>query len=150
MEAHQIPLSLGFSRQEHWSGLPFPSPMLENEKWEWSLSVVSDSSRPHGLQPTRLLHPWNFPGKSTGVGCHCLLWITKPFQIVIFQCSTSALNFENESRSVVPDSLWPHGPYSPWNSPGQNTGVSRLSFLQGIFPTQGSKPGLPHCRWILY
>ena len=35
--------------------------------------VVSDSQRPHGLQPTRLLHPWDFPGKSTGVGCHCLL-----------------------------------------------------------------------------
>ena len=38
-----------------------------------SRSVVSDSSRPHGLQPTRLLRPWDFPGKSTGVGCHCLL-----------------------------------------------------------------------------
>ena len=38
-----------------------------------SRSVVSDSSRPHGLQPTRLLCPWNFPGKSAGVGCHCLL-----------------------------------------------------------------------------
>ena len=36
-------------------------------------SVVSDSSQPHGLQPTRLLRPWDFPGKSTGVGCHCLL-----------------------------------------------------------------------------
>ena len=36
-------------------------------------SVVSDSQRPRGLQPTRLLCPWNFPGKSTGVGCHCLL-----------------------------------------------------------------------------
>ena len=35
---------------------------------------MSDSSQPHGLQPIRLLHPWNFPGKSTGVGCHCLLW----------------------------------------------------------------------------
>ena len=34
---------------------------------------MSDSSRPHGLQPTRLLCPWDFPGKSTGVGCHCLL-----------------------------------------------------------------------------
>ena len=33
----------------------------------------SDSVRPHGLQPTRLLRPWDFPGKSTGVGCHCLL-----------------------------------------------------------------------------
>ena len=63
--AHQAPLSLGFSRQEHWSGLPFPSPMHESEKWKWSPSVVSDSWRPHGLQPTRLLHPWDFPGKST-------------------------------------------------------------------------------------
>ena len=65
--------SLGFSRQEHWSGLPFPSPMQESEKWKWSRSVMSDSSQPHGLQPTRLLRPWDFPGKSTGVGCHCLL-----------------------------------------------------------------------------
>ena len=74
MAAHQAPPSLGFSRQEHWSGLPFPSPMHESEKWKWSLSVVSDPPRPHGLQPSRLLHPWDFPGKSTGVGCHCLLW----------------------------------------------------------------------------
>ena len=65
--------SLGFSRQEHWSGLPFPSPMHESEKWKWSRSIMSDSYWPHGLQPTRLLHPWDFPGKSTGVGCHCLL-----------------------------------------------------------------------------
>ena len=36
---------------------------------------MSDSSRPHGQQSTRLLHPWDFPGKSTGVGCHCLLRI---------------------------------------------------------------------------
>ena len=71
--AHQVPSSLGFSRQEHWSGLPFPSPMHESEKWKWSRSVVSDSLRPHGLHPTRLLGPWDFPGKSTGVGCHCLL-----------------------------------------------------------------------------
>ena len=71
--AHQALLSLGFSRQEHWSGLPFPSPMHERENWKWSHSVVSDSSRSHGLQSTRHLHPWDFPGKSTGVGCHCLL-----------------------------------------------------------------------------
>ena len=42
---------------------------------------------------------------------------------------------ESESRSVVSDCLWPHGLYSPWNSPGQNTGVCSLSLLQGIFPT---------------
>ena len=59
-----------------------------------SRSVMSDSLRLHGLQPSRLLCPWDSPGKNTGVGCHVL--------------------------------------------------------LQGIFPTQESKPGLPHCKWILY
>ena len=39
---------------------------------------------------------------------------------------------------------------TPWNSPGQNTGVGSLSFPQWIFPNQGSNPGLLHCRWILY
>ena len=50
--------------------------MHESEKWKWSHSVVSDSYQPHGPQPTRLLRPWDFPGKSTGVGCHCLLHMT--------------------------------------------------------------------------
>ena len=71
--AHQAPPSLGFSRQEHRSGLPFPSPMQESEKWKWSRSVMSDPQQSHGLQLSRLLHPWDFPGKSTGVRCHCLL-----------------------------------------------------------------------------
>ena len=57
---------------------------------------------------------------------------------------------ESESRSVVSDSLRPHGLYIPRNSPGQNPGVSSLSLLQGIFPTQGLNPGLPHYRRILY
>ena len=87
--AHQAPPSLGFSRQEHWSGLPFSSPMHESEKWKWSRSVVSDSQQPHGLQHTRLLHPWNFPGKTTGVGCHCLL-----------QKSGWSTWFESESLSL--------------------------------------------------
>ena len=56
----------------------------------------------------------------------------------------------SKSRSVMSDSLRPHGLYSPWNSPGQNTGVGSLSFFQGIFPTQVLNPGLPHCRQILY
>ena len=73
MAAHQALPSLGSSRQEHWSGLPLPSPMHESENWKWSRSVVSDSLQCHGLQPTRLLCPWDFPGKSTGVGCHYLL-----------------------------------------------------------------------------
>ena len=63
-------------------------------KCKWNRSVVSNSLRPHGPQPTRLLHPWDFPGKNTGVGCH-----------------------------------FP---------------------LLGIFLTQGSNQGLPHCRQMLY
>ena len=57
---------------------------------------------------------------------------------------------ESESCSVVSEFLRPHGLYSPWNSPGQNTGVGSLFLLQAIFPTQGSNPGLLHCRLILY
>ena len=43
---------------------------------------------------------------------------------------------KSESHSVVSDSLRPHTLYSPWNPPGQNTGVGSLSLLQGIFPTR--------------
>ena len=64
------------------------------EKQKCSCSVMSDSLQPHGLYPARLLHPWDFPGKNSVVGCHFL--------------------------------------------------------LQGIFTTQGSNPGLPHCRWTPY
>ena len=57
---------------------------------------------------------------------------------------------ESESCSVVSDSSQPHGLSSSWNSPGQNTGMGSLSLHQGIFLTQESNPGLPHCRRILY
>ena len=56
---------------------------------------------------------------------------------------------ESECRSVVSDSAT-HRLYSSWNSPGQNTRGGSLSLLQGIFTTQGSNPGLYHCRQILY
>ena len=49
----------------------------------------------------------------------------------------------SESHSVVSDPM-------DYTVPGQNTGVGSLSLLQEIFPTQGSNPGLPHCRQILY
>ena len=76
------------------------------------------------------------------------------FQIQVFYIAGGLFTIwttrESESHSVVSNSLQPHGPYSPWNSSGQNTGVGSLSLLQGIFPTQGLNPGLPHCRQILY
>ena len=57
---------------------------------------------------------------------------------------------ESEGCSVMANSLQPHGLYTPWNSPGQNTGVGSLSLLQGIFPTQESNQVLLHCRRILH
>ena len=62
------------ARTLEWVAISFSNAW--KEKWKWSRSVMSNSSRPHGLQPTRLLHPWDLPGKSTGVGCHCLLHVS--------------------------------------------------------------------------
>ena len=56
----------------------------------------------------------------------------------------------SENHSVVSNSSQPRVLYSPQNSPGQNTTADSRSLLQGIFPAQGSNPGLPHCRQILY
>ena len=59
------------ARTLEWVAISF------SNAWKWKVKVKSLSrvrlQRPHGLQPTRLLHPCDFPGKSTGVGCHCLL-----------------------------------------------------------------------------
>ena len=51
---------------------------------------------------------------------------------------------------VLSHSLGPHGLCSPWNSPGQNTGMGSVTLLQGTFPTQGLNSGLLHCRRSLY
>ena len=76
-----------------------------------------------------------------------ILHICVFFHLFIY---SSVCFFISESLSVMPDSLQPHRLFSPWDSPGQNAGVGSLSLLQGTFPTQGSNPGLPHCRRILY
>ena len=75
MAAHQAPLSLRFSRQEHWSGLPFPSPMHESEKWKGSCSVMSDSQRPHGPPSMGFSRQecWSgvpLPSPHPRLGCH--------------------------------------------------------------------------------
>ena len=70
--------------------------------------------------------------------------------IDVHYCISLRHESESESGSVVSDSLRLHELSSPWNSPGQNTGVASRSLLQGIFPTQGSNPGVPLCRRILY
>ena len=76
-------------------------------------------------------------------------WIERN-QILIFWRGRLFRLSESEGYSVVSDSLRPRGLHSPWNSPGQNTGVGSLSLLQGIFPTRGSNLGLSNCRQILY
>ena len=133
--AHQAPPSLGFSRQEHWSGLPFPSPMHESEKWKWVAQSCPTPSNPMDCSP---------PGSS----------IHGIFQARVLEWGAIAFSCDafrhTESHSVESDSLWPHGLYSPQNSPGQNNGVGTLSLLHGIFPAQGLNPGFPHCKRILY
>ena len=91
--------------------------MRESEKWKWSRSVVSDSQWPHGLQPTRLLCPWDSPGKSTGVGCLCLLHEStddpsKVFFISILMSSISFWYFLRVSISVYITHLFFHVSHS--------------------------------------
>ena len=114
--AHKAPLSMGFSKQEYWRGLPFSSP------GDLSDPVIKPAS----------------PALADG------------FFLPLSYQEAPKMSLKTESCSVMSDCLQPHGLYSPWISPGQNTGVGSPSLLQGIFPTLGSNPGLPHCRWILY
>ena len=120
--AYQVPLSMGFSRQKYWSGLPCPHP---------------------GDLPDPGIKPLVSPVLASGFFTASATWeapVTWDFNWVIRES-------QRESHSVVSSFLWL---YSPWNSPGQDTGVGRLSLLQGILPIQGLNPGLLHCRWILY
>ena len=115
----QASLSIRFLRQEYWSGSPFPS--------------LGDHPDP-GIKLT---------SSALAGGFITIEPLRKPQLFVQLHVS------ESESHSVMSDSLQPHGLYSPWNYPGQNTGVCSHSLLQGIFPTQGSNPDPLHCREIL-
>ena len=79
-----------------------------------------------------------------------VLWCSAFFMVQLSHPNMTTEKTISESRSVVSDSLWPHGLYSPWNSPGQNIRVGSLSLLQVIFWTLGSNPSILHCRQILY
>ena len=75
-----------------------------------------------------------------------------PARTSLFPVLISNLTIPESAMKVAQlcPTLWPHGLYRRWNSPGQNTGVGSRSLLQGIFPNQEWNPGLLHCRWILY
>ena len=118
----QVPLSMGFSRQKYWSGLPLSfsreSSQLRDPTF---ISYVSCNGR---RDFTSLVAPGNPQHQQ---------WNVK------VKVAKSCL--------ILCDSM---DYYSPWNSLGQNTGVGSLFLLQQIFPTQGSNPGLPHWRPVLY
>ena len=90
------------ARMLEWVAISFSS------AWKWSCSVVSDSSRPHGLQPTRLLRPWDFPGKSTGVGCHCLLRDGPYLKIIktVYVKHTANIILNKEKLKAFPLTTW--------------------------------------------
>ena len=103
--------------------------------WRWRSSIQSAKTRPGadcGPDYELLVAKYRLKLKKEGK-------TTRPFRY----------ESQSQSHSVVSDSLRPCGLYSLWNSLGQNTGVHSLSLFQGIFPTQGLNPGLPHCRQIL-
>ena len=132
------PLSLMWGRAR-WSGsLGDGAQPLEpgNHGFEFRSRWFSLYVRLCGLSV--LIWMWN---------CTCLLRGAVVRSTWLMQTSVpSTCNW----KSVVFDSFWPNGLHSPWNSLGQNTEVGSLSLLQGIFTTQGSNSGLPHCRRILY
>ena len=88
-------------------------------------SVMSDSVQPHGLQPTRLLHPGDFPGKRTGVGCHCLLRHVTYGRSLFVICFIYVVHV----GAVVSNSLQPYG-LSP---PGASVhGILQASILEWV------------------
>ena len=109
--AHQAPLSLGFLRPEYCRWCHFLLCCCCHVA-----SVVPDSARPHRQQPTRLLCPWDSPGKNTGVGCHVLLQYMKVK-------SESEVTQWSRVRLLVTPGLQPTRLLCPWDSPGNGTGA---------------------------
>ena len=153
-----------FSSQQYITKKPCPSHTFSFPSLPSTLALGGKSLR-HTLSmscSSQLWLPppegvWNLPGLSKPKSYLVLVTIRSvdftPFQFSVFSKCCMFMYFsvvKSESRSVVSNSLRGHELYNPWNSPGQNTGGGSLSLLQGIFHTQGSNLGLPHCRWILY
>ena len=117
-------VAISFSNAGKWKS--------ESEKVKWSRSVVSDPQWPHGLQPTRLLHPWDFPGKSTGVGCHCLLWYMCVYLLKLFYFVsgysrlTMLWQFQLNNQGTQPYIyMYPFSPKLP-SHPGCHITLSRV------------------------
>ena len=107
--------------------------MHESENWKWSHWVVSNSQRPHGLQPTRLLRPWDFPGKSTGVGCHCLLRVSSRASIKSKQSDFRAYLL-NHNAVLLSVWLCPSGDRSLMTQMSVSGSCLHLSFSKPLSP----------------
>ena len=84
-----------------------------------------------------------------GFRIHCRkMWHLGLLDILSWRILMKQQKQEGHS-ALLPPPLFPESE-SPWNFPGQDTGVGSLCLLQGIFPTQGSNTGLPHCKRVLY
>ena len=125
-----------------------------------SCSVMSHYSKIHGLQPARLLHPWNFPGKNTGVGCYSLLqriFMTQELNPGLLNCRQTLYHLSHQgspgvfqfssvqfSRSVVSDSLQPHeSQHARPPCPSPTPGVTQTHVHQVGDSIQPSHPLLP-------
>ena len=130
--AHQAPPSMGFSKQEYWSGLPFPSP--------GDFPDPGIEPKSPALQAVSCLSGGFFTDWATRKALHVVksIYLSIHTHICMSIISGCVLSHCSPVGSSV------HG-----DSPGKNTGVGCHALLQGIFPTQGLNPGLPHCRWIL-
>ena len=109
------------------------------ETWVWFLGGKDPLQEGNPLQYSGLENPMASGLQSMGSQIVGHDWVTKN--------STADFKLTQHCKTTI---LQLVEVYSPWNSPGQNTGVDSLSPLQGIFPTQGSNPGLLHGRQILY
>ena len=113
LRPHQASPSLGFSRLEYWSGLPFPSPMHESEKWKWCRSVLSDSSDPmncslpgfsiHGIFQARVLE-WGAIAFSTiryYILFNFYLFLFLNWKLLIAQCLKTVVSWTFFSVSFL-------------------------------------------------
>ena len=128
-----------FSRPQRW--LIRSVSISFRIKWsevKWSRSVVSDSLRPHGLQPTRLLRPWDFPSKSPGVGCHFLLQCS-PYSLLVFPGGSMVKTLPAMQKTWV----WSLG----WEDPLEKEMATHSSFLACRIPeTERSLAG--YSPWV--
>ena len=81
------------ARTVEWVAISFSS------AWKWNHSVVFNSSQPHGLQPTKLLHPWDFPGKSTGMGCHSWFQLHHPIHFLKYNIAYFVSDFLTQTHA---------------------------------------------------